>query len=68
MLIEEFPITETEIYREGKSWIWEGDINALEGIGRFILGLSHEINILEGIQLKAWAVNEGKIIQKKFAR
>lgn len=68
LLIEEFPITETEIYREGKSWIWEGDINALEGIGRFILGLSHEINILEGIRLKAWAVNEGKLIQKKFAR
>ena len=62
LLVEEFPITETEIYREGKSWIWEGDINALEGIGRFILGLSHEINILEGIRLKAWAVNEGKLI------
>ena len=68
LLIEEYPVTETEVYQVKRTWFWEGDINAIEGIGRFVLGLAREVTILEGKQLKAWASSEGAYIQKKFRR
>ena len=68
LLIEEYPVTETEVYQVKRTWFWEGDINAIEGIGRFVLGLAREVTILEGKLLKAWASSEGAYIQKKFRR
>lgn len=68
LLTEEYPVTETEVYQVKRTWFWEGDINALEGIGRFVLGLPREVTIVEGARLKAWASGEGAFIQKKFRR
>ena len=68
LLTEEYPVTETEVYHVKLTWFWEGDINALEGIGRFVLGLPREVTIMEGAKLKAWASAEGGFIQKKFRR
>ena len=68
LLTEECPVTETEVYQVKRTWLWEGDINALEGIGRFVLGLPREVTIMEGAKLNAWAYAEGAFIQKKFRR
>lgn len=68
LLTEEYPVTEAEVYQVKRTWFWEGDINALEGIGRFVLGLPREVAIVEGARLKAWASGEGAFIQKKFRR
>ena len=68
LLTEEYPVTETEVYQVKRTWFWENDINALEGIGRFVLGLPREVTIMEGAKLKAWASAEGVFIQKKFRR
>lgn len=43
LLTEECPVTETEIYQVKRTWFWKGDINALEGIGRFVLELPREV-------------------------
>lgn len=66
LLVEEFPITEYEVYQVKRNWYWEGDVNAFEGIGRFVMGLAREINIVKGAQLKMWALKEGTYIQRKF--
>ena len=58
LLTEEFPITEYEITQDKRSWLWEGDINAFEGIGRFVMGLPREISIVKGAKLREWVANE----------
>ena len=67
LLTEEFPVTGAEVYQQKRSWFWEGDVNSFEGVGRFVLGLSDEISVEEGPQLKAWLSGKGAGIQKKFA-
>ena len=66
LLTEEFPITSIEVTQVKRSWFWEGDVNALEGIGRFVLGLPHEVSVEEGPKLKAWLAENGAFTQKKF--
>lgn len=66
LLTEEFPVTSIEVTQVKRSWFWEGDVNALEGIGRFVLGLPHEVSVEEGPKLKAWLTENGAYTQKKF--
>lgn len=66
LLTEEFPVTSIEVTQVKRSWFWEGDVNALEGIGRFVLGLPHEVSVEEGPKLKAWLAENGAFTQKKF--
>lgn len=66
LLVEEYPVTEQEVYQVKRNWFWEGDINAFEGIGRFVIGLAREINIVKGALLKMWVLKEGAYVQRKF--
>ena len=51
--MEEYPLAEQGLTQEkDDSWIWEGDVYRLEGVGRFVLGLSDHIRILDGEPLK----------------
>ncbi len=68
LLTEEFPVTGEQVYPVKRSWYWEGDVNALEGVGRFVLGLPHDVSVEEGSQLKAWLVERGAFVQKKFKK
>lgn len=68
LMTEEFPVTGGQVYAVKRNWFWEGDINALEGIGRFVLGLASEINVEEGEQLKTWLTERGSYIQRKFRK
>lgn len=54
LLIEEYPLAEKDIRKEGDKWILETMVSGLEGVGRFFLGLAHEINILESDELKEY--------------
>ena len=65
LLTEEYPIAETEVYQEKRTWFWEGDVNAMEGIGRFVLGLPGDVAVEEGTVLREWLVEKGAYIQKK---
>lgn len=65
-IAEGFPVTSIEVTQVKRSWFWEGDVNALEGIGRFVLGLPHEVSVEEGPKLKAWLTENGAFTQKKF--
>ena len=67
LLTEEFPVTSAEIRQEGPAWIWEGDVNAFEGVGRFVLGLAREVKVLQGEQLRRWLSAEGAFIEESFS-
>lgn len=54
LLLEEYPMAGKYIFREGKNWILETKVARLEGVGRFIIGLSDEVKILEGDVLKKY--------------
>ena len=68
LLVEEFPITEYEVYQVKRTWYWEGDINAFEGIGRFVMGLAKEIEIIMAPALKNWLIKEYQFAHKKISR
>lgn len=66
LLTEEYPVTGTEVYQDKRAWYWAGDVNSLEGVGRFVIGLSEDIDVEEGAQLKAWLAEKGAAIREKF--
>jgi len=57
LLIEEFPESGKCISQNNKDsrWLLETDVYAVQGVGRFYLGLADEIEILEGAELKKYA-------------
>jgi len=52
LLVEEYPLSEKFIRKVGDSYILDTEVCALEGVGRFVLGLAADIEILEGEELK----------------
>lgn len=48
LLIEEYPLAEKEIVRDGNYWILDTVVNDFAGICRYYVGLIPEINVLEG--------------------
>lgn len=54
LLIEEYPLAEKDIRKEGDKWILDTMVSGMEGVGRFFLSLAHEIKILESDELKEY--------------
>lgn len=48
LLIEEYPLAEKEITRDGNYWILDTVVNDFAGICRYYVGLIPEIKVLEG--------------------
>ena len=57
LMVEEYPLTENDI-SEGKGgrWIYDGTVRRMEGIGRFVMGLLSQIEILEGEELRQYVL------------
>ena len=47
LLVEEYPLAEKDITRSGDEWILDTMVHGYEGIGRFYLGLSSDIKIVD---------------------
>lgn len=54
LLCEEFPLAEPDLTQEGDRWIFDTQVCALEGVGRFVCGLINEVKILEGEGLRRY--------------
>ncbi len=54
LLVEEYPLAEKSIRKNGDVYIFDADVRALEGVGRFVLGLAADVTILEGEELKEY--------------
>ncbi len=62
LLVEEFPLAEKDLKRDGSKWLLKTTIHSMEGVGRFVLGLAADIKILEGDMLKLYV----KEYQKRY--
>lgn len=51
---EEYPLAEKDLRKEGDRWILDTMVSGMEGVGRFVIGLAHEIRILESDELKEY--------------
>ena len=54
LMVEEYPLAEKCIRKNGDSYIFDADVRALEGVGRFVIGLAADVQIVEGEELKAY--------------
>ena len=62
LLLEEYPLAEKDLKRDGNKWILKTTIHSMEGVGRFVLGLAADIKILEGESLREYVQD----YQKKY--
>lgn len=51
LLLEEFPMAERLVRKEGDNWIFDGDVACVEGVGRFVIGLASETQVIESPEL-----------------
>ncbi len=51
LLLEEYPLAERDLHREDGKWILRTTVQALEGVGRFVIGLAADVKVVEGERL-----------------
>lgn len=51
LLIEEYPLSSKYISYDGKSWWFKGNVKDLAGVGRFVIGLADQMNIIDSPSL-----------------
>ena len=55
LLLEEYPLSEKHISQiDNSHWMLETDVANLQGIGRFVIGLLDDIEIIESTELKEY--------------
>lgn len=54
LLLEEYPLAEQDIRREGDKWILETLVSGMEGVGRFVIGLAHEVKVIDSPELERY--------------
>ena len=47
LLLEEYPLAEKDLKREGKKWVLETMVSDMAGVGRFVIGLAHDIKVVD---------------------
>lgn len=47
LLIEEYPLASKHISYDGKGWWFKGNVKDLAGVGRFVIGLADQMNIID---------------------
>lgn len=57
LLLEEYPLAEKCIRKSGDHYIFDDDVRAMEGVGRFVIGLASDISILDGVELREYIRN-----------
>ena len=63
LLIEEYPLAEKHITPIGNDhWRYEADVNKLDGVGRFALGLTEHVKVLNDTALKDRIIDSAKKI------
>lgn len=57
LLVEEYPLAEKDISKVGDTWILDTKVSSMEGVGRFVIGLAHDIKIIDSPELKLYIRN-----------
>ena len=67
LLVEEFPQSSKDLTKmEDGRWLLDTLVQGLEGVGRFVIGLSMDIEIVESEELKVYLKREVEFMQEKF--
>ncbi len=65
LLVEEYPLAERDLHREDGKWVLRTTVQALEGVGRFVIGLAADVKVVEGKKLQEYIKKyDKKYIQK----
>ena len=51
LLLEEYPMAEKDLKKEGDRWILETTVSDMAGVGRFVIGLAHDIKVIDSPEL-----------------
>jgi predicted DNA-binding transcriptional regulator YafY len=51
LLLEEYPLAEKDLKKEGDRWILETMVSDVAGVGRFVIGLAHDIKVIDSPEL-----------------
>lgn len=57
LLCEEYPLAVSDICQEENKWIYDSSVCKLEGVGRFVIGLLHNIRIVDSPELANYVDN-----------
>lgn len=67
LLAEEFPLASKYINKlSDNEWIFESEVCTFDGVGRFVMGLLDDIEIIESPELQKYIAVHLKNIQNKF--
>jgi hypothetical protein len=47
LLIEEYPLSSKSVSYDGQNWWFKGNVKDLAGVGRFVIGLADQMNIID---------------------
>jgi len=68
LLCEEFPLAVPDITEgDNGKWIFDSYVSMMEGVGRFVIGLAKDIDIIEGDELRQYVSKYAKENFGKFA-
>lgn len=67
LLVEEFPLAEKYLEKEDEShWIFKTEVCRYEGVGRFVLGLYEDIEIIESAEFRQYIIGKAEKISEKI--
>ena len=67
LLTEEFPLASKHLNKiSDNEWIFESKVCSFDGVGRFVMGLLDEVEILESPELEKYIASNLKKFQNKF--
>jgi predicted DNA-binding transcriptional regulator YafY len=64
LLLEEYPLAERDIIQQGDSWLLDTKVCNYRGVGRFVLGLIDDVEVLENEEFKEYL--RTKLLEARF--
>jgi predicted DNA-binding transcriptional regulator YafY len=64
LLLEEYPLAERDIIQQGNSWLLDTKVCNYRGVGRFVLGLIDDVEVLENEEFKEYL--RTKLLEARF--
>jgi len=69
LLVEEFPLASKQLQKiSDNEWLLDTEVCSYEGVGRFVLGLLGDIEIIESPEFLQYISNQAEKIKKKLAK
>ena len=67
LLIEEYPLAEKHLTPlDDNYWHFDAEVCGFEGVGRFVLGLMDEVQVIEPVEFKQFIQRKVEIFRKNF--